>query len=347
MKSSINTSKENNKENESTKPNPVIDNIKSRYILSKIYDNMTIKKKLEIVKHNKKIQNRINLSVNDYKEYCEIEIEIIPIKDKFGKFINIDENDKLFYHIYFNDNEEEIENKYKINYKDKVTKIKIIIDYQVKSFKELFYDCECIESINFKKFYRNNITDMSWMFYECLYLKELNLNNFNTNNVTNMNCMFYRCLYLKELNLNNFNTNNVTDMNHMFDGCSSLKELNLNNFNTNNVTDMRGMFSRCSSLKELNLNNFNTNNVTNMSRMFNGCSSLKELNLNNFNTNNVTNMREMFFYCSSLKELNLINFNTNNVIDMIEMFRGCSDDLRRKIKSENKNIKDEAFNDYD
>ena len=207
MKSSINTSKENNKENESTKPNPIIDNIKSRYILSKIYDNMTIKKKLEIVKHNKKIQNRINLSVNDYKEYCEIEIEIIPIGGGFGKFINIDENDKLFYHIYFNDNEEEIENKYKINYNDKVTKIKIIIDYQVKSFKELFYDCECIESINFKKFYRNNITDMSWMFYECSSLKELNLNNFNTNNVTNMRLMFSGCSDDLKMKIKSENTN--------------------------------------------------------------------------------------------------------------------------------------------
>ena len=49
MKSSINVSKENNKENESAKPNPITEKIKSRYILSKIYDNMTIKKKLEIV----------------------------------------------------------------------------------------------------------------------------------------------------------------------------------------------------------------------------------------------------------------------------------------------------------
>ena len=161
MKSSINVSKENNKENESAKPNPIIDNIKSRYILSKIYNNMTIKKKLKIVKYNKRIQNRLNLGVKDYKEYSEtftpIEIEIIPIKDKYGKFINNNENDKLYYHIYFNDNKEEIKNKYEINEEDKVTKIKIIIDYQVKSFKKLFSWCECIESINFKKFYRNNV----------------------------------------------------------------------------------------------------------------------------------------------------------------------------------------------
>ena len=207
MKSSINVSKENNKESESAKPNPILENIKSRYILSKIYNNMTIKKKLEIVKYNKKIQNRLNLDVKDYKEYSEtftpIEIEIIPTKDKYGKFININKNDELFYHIYFNDNKEEIKNKYEINKKDKVTKIKIIIDYQVKSFKELLYKCRCIESINFKEFYRNNITDMSFMFYKCSSLKELNLNSFNTNNVINMECMFDGCSSLKELNLNN------------------------------------------------------------------------------------------------------------------------------------------------
>ena len=54
-----------------------------------------------------------------------------------------------------------------------------------------------------------------------------------------------------------------------------------------------------------------------MSWMFNGCSSLNELNLNNFNTNNVTNMSYMLY--------------------------GCSYILKKKIKSENKNIKDEAF----
>ena len=55
MGSNINASKENNKENEIAKPNPIIENIKSRYILSKIYNNIPIKKKLGIVKYNKKI----------------------------------------------------------------------------------------------------------------------------------------------------------------------------------------------------------------------------------------------------------------------------------------------------
>ena len=113
--SSINVSKENNKENESAKPNPIINNLKSDYFLQKLYDIMSKKKKLEIVKYNKRIQNRLNLSAKDYKEYSEtftsIEIEIIPKKGEYGKFININENDKLYYHIYFNDNKEEIKNK--------------------------------------------------------------------------------------------------------------------------------------------------------------------------------------------------------------------------------------------
>ena len=147
--------------NEKTESKGVFKKIKSDYFLRKLYDNMPKKKKLEIVKYNKRIQNRINLSVKDYKEYSEtftpIEIEIIPIKGKYGTFININEEDKLYYHIYFNDNKEEIKNKYEIKEEDKVTKIKIIIDYQVKSFKELFSWCYCIKSINFKKFYRNNV----------------------------------------------------------------------------------------------------------------------------------------------------------------------------------------------
>ena len=201
--------------------------LKSDYFLQKVFEYIKRNKSLSIIKCNKKIQNRLNINIKDYKEYFEIyssiEIEIIPIKNKYGKFINI-EGDKSYYHIYFNNDKNEIK-KYSINKDDKISKIKIIIDYQIKSLENLFYYCKCIESINFKKFHRNNIT--------------------------NMNAMFWGCSSLKELNLNNFNTNNVTDMSGMFDGCSSLKELNLNNFNTNNATFMFRMFYGC--LDELKL----------------------------------------------------------------------------------------------
>ena len=72
MKSIKITSKESNKENVDGKSNPIMENLKSDYFLEKLYNNIPKKKKLEIIKCNKKIQNRINLSVKDYKEYSEI-----------------------------------------------------------------------------------------------------------------------------------------------------------------------------------------------------------------------------------------------------------------------------------
>ena len=146
------------------------------------------KKSLDIIKYNKKIKERINISIKDYKEYSEtyssIIIELKPVNNKYGKFINMNENE-LYYHIYLNDNKEEIKRNY-LNENDNATKLKIIIDYQVTSFEELFYDCECIEYIYFKKTCRNNINNMRYMFCGCSSLKELNISNFNTNNVTDM-----------------------------------------------------------------------------------------------------------------------------------------------------------------
>ena len=152
---------------------------------------------LDLLKYNKNISNRINININDYIEYLEkyssIEIEIKPVNNTHGKFINFKEEEEKYYHIYFdNNNKEEIKRNY-INKDEKIKKIRIIIDYQVESFERLFEYCDCIESIYFKKFSRNNINNMSFMFSDCSSLKEINLSNFNTNNVTDMRYMFSKC----------------------------------------------------------------------------------------------------------------------------------------------------------
>ena len=189
------------------------ENLKNDYFLQKVFNNVEKKKLLNIVKYNINIKKRINININDFKEYSEkyssIEIEIKLVNNKYSKFINIKDEDEKYYHIYLNNNKEEIKMN-NINKYEEIKIIKIIIDYQVKSLEDLFYNCDCIESIYFKKFYRNNITNMSCMFFGCSSLKELNLNNFNTNNVTDMSGMFLECSSLIELNLNNFNTINVT-----------------------------------------------------------------------------------------------------------------------------------------
>ena len=73
-------------------------NIKADYFLQKVFDNLEKKRTLEIVKNNKNIKERINLNINDYKEYSEkyssIVIEIKPVNNKSGWFIHIKKEDK-------------------------------------------------------------------------------------------------------------------------------------------------------------------------------------------------------------------------------------------------------------
>ena len=324
MNPEIDKSKEDGKNQE--KSILIFDYVKSRYILKRIFDVMNKKRALEIVKINKKIQEKLDFNINSYKKYCQlystIVIELNIAEHYYGTFINRFPQKSRYYHIYFGDSNEEIKTNTLINYKN-IKKIKIIIDYQVKSFHELFAECRSISSIYFKKFFRTNITDMSGMFLECISLKEIDFSNFNTDNVKDMNGMFHKCTSLPKLNLSNFNTSNVTNMYGMFSGCSRLEELNLSNFDTNNVTNMSLMFHRCSSLKKLQISNFKTDNVKNMKGMFAECKSLKEVNVSNFNTKNVNNMSCMFYQCRLLQELDVSNFNTNFVTDMSYMFCEC------------------------
>ena len=151
-------------------------NLKSDYFIQKFFGYMTERKTLEIIRYNKNIQKRIYISINHYKAFSEtktsIELDIIPKKGRYGKFINIEEEDKNYFHIYFNDNKKkEIENTY-LDKDDNVSKISIIIDYQIKSFSGLFLFCKCIEYIKFTKFYRNNVTNMRSMLLGCSSLKE-------------------------------------------------------------------------------------------------------------------------------------------------------------------------------
>ena len=163
------------------------------------------------------------------------QIEIIPKKNECDSLINLstlnenykEKNIDQYFHIFFNDNKKETKNKFEIIKNDDIEIIKIIKDYQVESLECIFSDCCCIKSINFKKFYKNNIINISYMFSDCLSLEELFFSNFNTENVKNMYSMFRKCDLLNEINLFKFNTENVNDMSYMFYGCYSLNKLNL------------------------------------------------------------------------------------------------------------------------
>ena len=128
-------------------------NIKSKFILKKIIQNIKETKMLNIIRYNKKYQNKLNIDINDYKNKMKIIIELICSGP--GKFINRKELEH--FHIYINDNKEEIKSN-KVNednnyfYEKNNNKITIIIDYEIKSFDELFKDCSNIRKISFKIF---------------------------------------------------------------------------------------------------------------------------------------------------------------------------------------------------
>ena len=74
--------------------------IKADYFLEKVFYNLEKKKTLNMVKYNKEIKKRINININDYKEYSEIyssiEIEIKPVSNKYGRFINIKKEEEIY-----------------------------------------------------------------------------------------------------------------------------------------------------------------------------------------------------------------------------------------------------------
>ena len=325
------------------KTKDLFNNIKSQLILKKIFAYLLDNIPMKLIKYSMKSQKRLNFTLDSYREFSIVDIEIIPSNKKKGNFINIiNKKDEQYFHIYINDSKKEIIKKnYQIQ--NEYKKIHIIIRRSPSSFKELFKNCDCIESINFKKYYSKNIRDMSSMFEGCSSLQNLDISKLNTSNITKMDRMFKGCSSLKELNISNFNTINVIDMNCMFKKCSSLTELDISKFNFNKVTNVNCMFEGCSSLKEINISNLNLKNLSYLNYLFYGCSSLSKIILPDFSNNHINEMTGMFSGCYYLNYMNLYNFYFNSKAKIKSMFFNCPSELISKIKYANEKINDNAF----
>ena len=97
------TAKEIEKLNQIKSKNKFI-NLKSDFFIQKLFGIMQTKISLKIIKCNINIQKRLNININNYKDFSEkfssIELEIIPIQNKYGSFINIKEKMKnIFIYI--------------------------------------------------------------------------------------------------------------------------------------------------------------------------------------------------------------------------------------------------------
>lgn len=123
-------------------------------------------------------------------------------------------------------------------------------------FRNLFYQCNSLPSLDLRSWDVSNVTDMSGMFLRCENLTSLDVSTWNTSKVTDMSGMFLGCHRLASLDVSAFDTSEVEDMNSMFRGCKSLKSIKLSSFNTKKCLDFRLMFSECESVLTLDLRSF-------------------------------------------------------------------------------------------
>ena len=68
--------------NNSLESNFLLNNIKSKYIIVKIFKNVQTNIFLNLIRYNKTFQKRLNKNIDDYKDYSKIEIEIFPEEEK-------------------------------------------------------------------------------------------------------------------------------------------------------------------------------------------------------------------------------------------------------------------------
>ena len=83
----------------------MLENITSSYILKRIYNFLTELKKLKILNYSNKLQKKSNISILDYKEYAEIEIELNLIDNPNNLnnyFISPNFAESSSLHIYYN-----------------------------------------------------------------------------------------------------------------------------------------------------------------------------------------------------------------------------------------------------
>ena len=130
----------------------MLDNVKSKYIVKEIFENIKIKRKLNIIRYNKIIQVKLNINKEDFEAY-------ITLKNFNNKYnINIEDLDikELNLSKRFIGNEG-LKDLVKIKFKDlkelnlrgnKISYINILEKVNFKELKELDISYNGISDIN-------------------------------------------------------------------------------------------------------------------------------------------------------------------------------------------------------
>ena len=201
----------------------MLNRIRCKYILNTIMKKMIKDKKcLELIRFNKQYQNLLDISLNDYKTFYNIKIELylIPKEQlKDGKNIFISTYKKAYTHIFFDNNKDEVDQNY-ITKNDNINKITIKIEKKAKVLCAMFYYCYCIKEINFLEFWEGTIINAMSMFFGCINLTKINLSNFKADKLAVMDLMFSNCSSLKNLDISCLNITDNSSIIEMFENCS-------------------------------------------------------------------------------------------------------------------------------
>ena len=185
-----------------------------------------------------------------------------------------------------------------------IVEVRIVNKIAPLTTENLFYALVNLKEIkNMENLDTSYVTDMKNMFNNCQSLESIDLSNFNTSNVTDMSFMFALC-GVKSLDVSSFDTENVTNMRQMFHTCLNLEEIiGLNSFNTINATNMVGMFGTNTGtenkLTSLDLTSFDTRNVRDMSNMFRDSLKLTTIYVNKSIWKIAPNNSNMFKDCGT------------------------------------------------
>ena len=216
-----------------------------KLILKKIFDNITTIKRLNIIRYNKSIQNKLNIDINSYKiEYSQIIFEIqiyIPgmkkirvirrpkKRDSFDKL-----NEPGEYPIVGLNSDSDYD-EYEIKENDDATKYDFIkIAPKYKNYFHFYFDDDENEKKVTYVYNNENVSkikvivnypviNLNSLFYTCSIVRKIKFIKFRRNNIKNMSYMFH-CWNINEIKFDKFNTENVKNMEHMFGGCGELSK---------------------------------------------------------------------------------------------------------------------------
>jgi len=304
--------------------------INSKYIIETILDFLPEKRKLELIKYNKEIQERIG--INRTEEYFKYNFKITINYDDYDSIINV-KNINLGenFNIEKTDNGTVI-----LSNKNDITR-----DFKFKILNDslnILKDAKNLE-VKIESPY-NTFRSCEEMFYAHDNITKIDISNFYTGNVVNFSTMFAHCINLKEIvGLNNMNTEKAVDMSSMFAYCKKLKEIDLSNFNTSNVNKMLGMFRHCKNLKEvIGFSDLKVEKVNNISYLFSECKFIEKIKFPEFK--NVKNMSSLFYHCTCLSEVdfNGMDFSTLELCGADSMFTNCERLKKILNYSENQNL---------